>query len=151
MLGISDFQLFPRISKSTHLSLLYHYRDDSRLVASQWGMALLCNDVSHWLGANLESALHSDLVKTAKIPQFTFRLRLSRRISLMGIYKWYKTCPYISNILATFSWQGWAISEIPADLREGFLLMKWENLGISGPSDYFTTLYSWPGDISSSL
>ena len=24
---------------------------------SQWEMALLCNDLSHWLGANLESAL----------------------------------------------------------------------------------------------
>ena len=30
---------------------------DSRFVPSQWEMALLCNDVSHWLGANLESAL----------------------------------------------------------------------------------------------
>ena len=30
---------------------------DSRLAPSQWETALLCNDVSHWLGANLESAL----------------------------------------------------------------------------------------------
>ena len=30
---------------------------DSRLVPSQWETALLCNDVSHWLGASLESAL----------------------------------------------------------------------------------------------
>ena len=33
-------------------------RDDSRSVPSQWEMALLCNNVSHWLGANLESALN---------------------------------------------------------------------------------------------
>ena len=32
-------------------------RADSRFAPSQWKMALLCNNVSHWLGANLESAL----------------------------------------------------------------------------------------------
>ena len=30
---------------------------DSRFAPSQWEMALLSNDISHWLGANLESAL----------------------------------------------------------------------------------------------
>ena len=32
-------------------------RADSRFASSQWETALLCNDVSHWLGASLESAL----------------------------------------------------------------------------------------------
>ena len=32
-------------------------RVDSRFAPSQWETALLCNDVSHWLGASLESAL----------------------------------------------------------------------------------------------
>ena len=32
---------------------------DSRFAPSQWEMALLCNDISHWLGASLESALAS--------------------------------------------------------------------------------------------
>ena len=31
---------------------------DSRFALSQWVGALLCNGVSHWLGANLESALY---------------------------------------------------------------------------------------------
>ena len=31
---------------------------DSRLVPSQWETALLCNDVSHWLGTSLKSALY---------------------------------------------------------------------------------------------
>ena len=31
---------------------------DSRFVPSQWERALLRNDVSHWLGTNLESDLH---------------------------------------------------------------------------------------------
>ena len=34
-------------------------RADSRLAPSQWETALFCNAVSHWPGANLESALHS--------------------------------------------------------------------------------------------
>ena len=33
------------------------FRADSRFAPSQWETALLCNDVSHWLGANLEPAL----------------------------------------------------------------------------------------------
>ena len=32
-------------------------RADSRFAPSQWETALLCNAVSHWLGASLESAL----------------------------------------------------------------------------------------------
>ena len=32
-------------------------RADSRFASSQWETALLCNDVSHWLDASLESAV----------------------------------------------------------------------------------------------
>ena len=39
------------------LITLYISRVDSRFAPSQWETALLCNDVSHWLGANLKSAL----------------------------------------------------------------------------------------------
>ena len=42
---------------STAAGLLY-CRADSRFAPSQWETALLCNDVSHWLGASLESALY---------------------------------------------------------------------------------------------
>ena len=35
----------------------FKYRADSRFVPSQWETSLLCNDVSHWLGASLGSAL----------------------------------------------------------------------------------------------
>ena len=40
-----------------HLSRSNSLKADSRFAPSQWETALLCNDVSHWLGANLESAL----------------------------------------------------------------------------------------------
>ena len=33
------------------------YRADSRFAPSQWETALLCNDVSHWLGASIKSVL----------------------------------------------------------------------------------------------
>ena len=41
---------------------MFVYRADSRFAPSQWETALLCNDVSHWLGANLESALVYNLI-----------------------------------------------------------------------------------------
>ena len=34
-----------------------NYTADSRLTSSQWETALLCNDVSYWLGTSLESVL----------------------------------------------------------------------------------------------
>ena len=40
------------------------HRADSRFAPSQWEMALLCNDVSHWLGANLESRFASSQWET---------------------------------------------------------------------------------------
>ena len=43
---------FSEVSHQIHSS-----RADSRFAPSQWETALLCNDVSHWLGANLESTL----------------------------------------------------------------------------------------------
>ena len=43
----------PSIDSTAHHS----FRADSRFAPSQWEMALLCNDVSHWVGANLEPAL----------------------------------------------------------------------------------------------
>ena len=42
-----------------YISWFIHTRADSRFAPSQWETALLCNDVSHWLGASLESALHT--------------------------------------------------------------------------------------------
>ena len=42
----------PRHLKGTHV-----IRADSRFAPSQWESALLCNDVSHWLGASLRPAL----------------------------------------------------------------------------------------------
>ena len=46
-------------------------RADSRFVPSQWETALLCNDISHWLGASLQWALqlttYNDVFKDTEI------------------------------------------------------------------------------------
>ena len=44
-------------STSTWIVVIDVFRADSRFALSHWATALLCNDVSRWLGANLESAL----------------------------------------------------------------------------------------------
>ena len=44
-------------STSTWIVVIEVFRADSRFALSQWETTLLCNDVSHWLGANLVSAL----------------------------------------------------------------------------------------------
>ena len=49
----------------TYISF-YIRRADSRFVPSQWEKALLCNDVSHWLGASLESALFTVIFQAFK-------------------------------------------------------------------------------------
>ena len=40
------------------LGYVIHIRADSRLTPSQWDTSLQSKAVSHWLGANLESAMH---------------------------------------------------------------------------------------------
>ena len=55
-----------------YLSLYsWHLRADSRFAPSQWGTSLQSNSVSHWLGANLLSALHlfnTTLCAPPKVP-----------------------------------------------------------------------------------
>ena len=52
---------------TAHLHLLRQVlRADSRFAPSQWKSALLCDDVCHWLGASLESALGEDWTASVK-------------------------------------------------------------------------------------
>ena len=56
---------------SSSITIMIH-RADSRFAPSQWETALLCNDVSHWLGASLESVvniLHSNRHLSSLYPQ----------------------------------------------------------------------------------
>ena len=52
------------------------YRADSKFTPSQWEMALLCNVVSHWLGANLESAMQVVKLFTTICKQISHHMAL---------------------------------------------------------------------------
>ena len=49
------------------IAITYRTRAHPRFAPSQWEMVLLCNDVSHWLGASLESALRMNSYAPADI------------------------------------------------------------------------------------
>ena len=49
------------VTRSSAAIILMYNRADSRFVPSQWETALQSNAVPHWLGANLESALHKTI------------------------------------------------------------------------------------------
>ena len=53
--------------------VMSRYRADSRLAPSQWETSLQSNAVSHWLGANLESALRYILPPMLQCSQYTGR------------------------------------------------------------------------------
>ena len=46
-----------------------YFRANSKLAPSQWKMSWQSNAVSHWLGANLESALYLEKIPTAGGPK----------------------------------------------------------------------------------
>ena len=56
-----DYTNSPRTKTSPckHCPIEIYSRADSRFTPSQWEITLLCNDLSHWLGASLESTLYS--------------------------------------------------------------------------------------------
>ena len=55
-----------------YIYIYIYARADSRFAPSQWETALLCNDVSHWLGVGLESAMYAEY-----IPHFLIYFTLS--------------------------------------------------------------------------
>ena len=61
-------------------------RTDSRFAPSQWEMALLCNDVSHWLDANLESALY---IFSSSRNDLIAKVDWIHSIALVWIKQWY--------------------------------------------------------------
>ena len=78
----------------------FNHRADSRFAHRQRETALHCNDVSHWLGASLESALQSWLGSDVRpIPlrsmirhgHFSVYLRGFRLSNKLPIYRWFET------------------------------------------------------------
>ena len=57
MLAILSRPQFAKWCLVTGSYMAYECRADSRFVPSQWETSLQSNTISHWLGANLESAM----------------------------------------------------------------------------------------------
>ena len=76
---------------------------DIRFAPSQWETALLCNDVSHWLDASLESALY--LTFPPKSPRFLLMHVLGSRCS-------WAVCelpePWVINSIIKAKWRIYA-------------------------------------------
>ena len=66
-------------------------RADSRFAPSRWETALLCNDVSYWLGANLESTLeyafpicHKNIIQNNRVELSPARLSALCKLTHIG-------------------------------------------------------------------
>ena len=66
-------------------------RADSRYAPSKWKTALLCNDVSYWLGANLESALDLNTYIRYTLVSYVaiFQYAICRDAVLLQVCVWY--------------------------------------------------------------
>ena len=89
--------IFSMLGNDTNGNTLCCFRADSRLAPSQWEMSLQSNAVSHWLGANLESALLFTQVNSAQ-PKM-MRLELDFRMTDNNVKHWEKftsaSCGYL--------------------------------------------------------
>ena len=90
---------------STCIMVTAYNRADSKFVPHQWETALLCNDVSHWLGANLVSSLYKHLISVIRVKFVLIHCRYG--VSLELRISWLQCI-----ILSTDFW-GDLITELP--------------------------------------
>ena len=119
-LGFSQTDIIQVKSDSFHSHIAHiaaqtkMYIADSRFVPSQWETSLQSNGVSHWLGANLESALMHACTPTCKQDAFAC-LMISNVSMYPGFYtkgrplvksnlicpsdklSWWPDCPVLNN------------------------------------------------------
>ena len=82
-------------------------RADSRLVPNQWETSLLSNAVSHWLGANLESASMSHNSRC-----YTSMIFLTCNLRPFSFYGWARSQPMKENVAhGTSSLIGWELAQ----------------------------------------
>ena len=100
-------------------------RADSRFVPSQWEMALFWNDVSHWLGASLESAPNVMLF-TRGISVVIISCNLRNKLQ-SNLHKYIQKCS-VKRMLVKMSakWlNGW--SESAWKVSESHEIQQWTN------------------------
>ena len=106
-----------------------YFRADSRLAPSQWETLLQSNTISHWLGANLETALIFGWITICLLavlckswtPSPRFHNYLLFWIKSSGQQGWYKITGIWRNLTGNMS--HFVISIVPAD---GLALSKAE-------------------------
>ena len=64
-----------------------YHRADSRFAPSQWETALLCNAVSHWLGASLESALKQIQIVNSPLLKLQFSISVYYLCKYMSLWQ----------------------------------------------------------------
>ena len=88
---------------------------DCRLAPSQWAMLLQSNDISHWLGPNLESALRNEIYQ--------------------NLVQWLLPCKWIIHTLRWKALQG----DIP-----GIHWRRWRQASMSPLNTKAVTLMTFP-------
>ena len=94
------------------VKMLSDYGADFRLAPSQWETALLCNDVFHWMGANLKSPLdYHDKDKTISWPFHRYHKNTKTwkdslyienmtmfLVATKHLYEWFSpsVCPFVT-------------------------------------------------------
>ena len=106
-------------------------RADSRLAPSQWEMLLQSNAVSHWLGANLESALtisvvhsswllhsinHDDVIKWKHFPCYWPFVRGIHRSPVNSLHKGQWRRALMFSLICVWI-NGWVNNREAGDLR----------------------------------
>ena len=104
----------------------YHMeaRADSKFAPSQWEMALLCNDISHWLGANLELALEPQTKGTPLLRSWHFQSHFLEWKLWYFASNFIEVCSKGSNRqwVSIDSHNGWVLTRYQA--------MSWTNDGL---------------------
>ena len=152
----------------TYCQLTDQYSADTRFAPSQWETALLCNDVSHWLGASLISALSiypdkawSVITRKAKyqlefylrkdIPSVAPRMCYIRASIFWELHRRRLNTIFLNendNILIGIS-RTWSIRQISIDSSIGFGFNKIKPLPgpmkkpLPGPMKTHFTRLSW--------
>ena len=98
-------------------------RADSRFAPSQWQTALLCNDVSHWLGTSLESTLWhrysfriTDLLCTEDPPS---KRSVMRHVFYHHVKQTcYQRADLIIHLLPTMKNNSWTSIQVTGDLKQ---------------------------------
>ena len=87
-------------------------RADSRFAPSRWETALLCNDVSHWLGANRESTLeyafpicHKNIIQNNRVELSPARLSALCKLTHIGRQYGRFLQTTLSNMLSFFQYE----------------------------------------------